>query len=699
MKRRAMASLVCGAFLVAGAAQQRSSTPEALLGRAIHQEQAEGDLEAAIASYKEFFAHNGDNRPLAAKALLRMGQCYEKLGKAEARKAYQRVVTEYADQGEAAAQARVRLAALTKPAGPTVAGMQIRRVWRGPDDMLSTREEGDVCADGSYLTFVERRSHSLMVLDLATGESRRLVQGSAPQCRSRVSPDCSQVLYEMHNSEGFEELRLIGIDGSGDRLLYRNQEMRHMHPRGWLPDGKHIVVAAGLRDRTIQIAVVSVADGSMRVVKSFDWRQVRLYDTMTVSPDGRYVAYDFRPEPGPGAPHDIALLAIDGSGETSLVTHPADDDFVGWAPDGKGVLFRSDRTGNDGLWWIQVADGKPQGAPQLMKKDLGYIYSWGLTRKGALYYAKSDNTEDVYVATLDPATGKILEPPRPATERLVGNTLSPAWSRDGKYLAYYTLSGLEGYGDMVIRSLETGEERTLSPPISKPGYSGADMQWSPDGRFILRPGRIEREHGLYLVDVRTGGVTSVVRMPDRVTAWGAVWAPDGKSIYYSRGDYSAKEDSIVRRNLETSRETILFEEDGLIGPPTISPDGRHLAFASPFIPGKGATALHIIASTGGEPREVVRLGQQELPISSFGPLWTPDGRYLLYLTGDGTGKNSELWRVAIEGGRPEKLDLTMEGLGELRVHPDGRRIAFSASQEVDEIWALENFLPELRAAK
>ncbi len=54
MKRRAIASLVFGAFLVVGAAQQRNSTPEALLGRAIHQEDAEGDLEAAIATYKEF---------------------------------------------------------------------------------------------------------------------------------------------------------------------------------------------------------------------------------------------------------------------------------------------------------------------------------------------------------------------------------------------------------------------------------------------------------------------------------------------------------------------------------------------------------------------------------------------------------------------------------------------------------------------
>ena len=691
---------ILAVILVAGA--QAKDESERMFKVAQNAELVDGNLKAAIEQYKKIVAHHGGNRAAAAKALVQMGRCYEKLGKAEARKAYQRVVTEYADQGEPAAQASLRLAALTKPVRPTVAGMQIRRVWRGPDDMLSKSHDGDVCADGRYLTFYERRGRSLMVLDLATGESRRLVQGGSPEHqphRSRVSADCTQIAYEWDGPGGDEELRLIGIDGSGERVLYRNQEVPHIHPRGWLPDGKHIVVATTLKDRTSQIAVVSVADGSLRVLKSFDWKAFPYSPTSTVSPDGRYVAYELADEDLSG--HDIALLATDGSRETPLVTHPADDDVVGWAPDGRTLLFLSDRTGRDGLWAIPVSDGKAQGAPQLIKKDIGRIDPWGVTQKGTLYYAKSDDMHDVYVATLDPATGKILDRPRPATESVVGNTLSPAWSPDGKYLAYYTLSGSRGYGNMVIRSLETGEERTLSPKISASRNSGAALQWCPDGRSILRPGWIKGEHGLYLVDVRTGGVTSLVRMPDQVYVAGAVWAPDGKSIYYPRGDLRAKKGSIARRDLETSRETILYEENGLIQLDlAISPDGRHLAFASPVILEKGAKALRIIATTGGEPREVVRLGPQELPISAPPTLaWTPDGRYLLYLTGDGTGKKSELWRVAIEGGRPEKLDLTMEGLGELRVHPDGRRIAFSASQEVDEIWVLENFLPELRAAK
>jgi hypothetical protein len=56
---------------------------------------------------------------------------------------------------------------------------------------------------------------------------------------------------------------------------------------------------------------------------------------------------------------------------------------------------------------------------------------------------------------------------------------------------------------------------------------------------------------------------------------------------------------------------------------------------------------------------------------------------------------ASLWRVPAKGGQPERLDLTMKGwLTNLRVHPDGRRIAFDAGEEgKEEVWVMENFLP------
>ena len=59
---------------------------------------------------------------------------------------------------------------------------------------------------------------------------------------------------------------------------------------------------------------------------------------MSLSPDGRYVAYS-RPVEGHGRARDIYLLATDCSGEeASLVEHPADDYGPIWVPDGKSII-------------------------------------------------------------------------------------------------------------------------------------------------------------------------------------------------------------------------------------------------------------------------------------------------------------------------------------------------------------------------
>ena len=120
MKQIALAaSILCVALGVPTVAQKTSAAQslnaEAALGAAIHQEEVEGNIEAAIASFKNFIAQYGSNRPLAAKAQYRLGLAYEKLGDAQARAAYERVMREFADQKDVASQASRRLEALRVP--------------------------------------------------------------------------------------------------------------------------------------------------------------------------------------------------------------------------------------------------------------------------------------------------------------------------------------------------------------------------------------------------------------------------------------------------------------------------------------------------------------------------------------------------------------------------------------------------------
>jgi hypothetical protein len=69
------------------------------------------------------------NRALAAQALLRMADCYQKLGDREAQAIYDRVVRDYSDQKDAVAIARLRLG----PAAAAVRRTTDRPVWTGPD--------------------------------------------------------------------------------------------------------------------------------------------------------------------------------------------------------------------------------------------------------------------------------------------------------------------------------------------------------------------------------------------------------------------------------------------------------------------------------------------------------------------------------------------------------------------------------------
>ena len=82
--------------------------------------------------------------------------------------------------------------------------------------------------------------------------------------------------------------------------------------------------------------MVSVADGSLQVLKSLGWWNY--YPRKSLSPDGRYIAYDVEPVEG-RSDSDIFLLAADGRYEIPLVEGPSDDEVLGWSLDGTSIFF------------------------------------------------------------------------------------------------------------------------------------------------------------------------------------------------------------------------------------------------------------------------------------------------------------------------------------------------------------------------
>src|SRR5712664_3930646 len=97
-------------LLALGAGTTSAQSGYDLFQKALVKERAVGDVEEALRLYQRIVKEFAGNHALAAKAQLRMGLLYDRLGrKADAQRAYQAVVSQYADQPNEARQARARI--------------------------------------------------------------------------------------------------------------------------------------------------------------------------------------------------------------------------------------------------------------------------------------------------------------------------------------------------------------------------------------------------------------------------------------------------------------------------------------------------------------------------------------------------------------------------------------------------------------
>jgi Tol biopolymer transport system component len=620
--------------------------------------QTKGDLAGAAALFEKL--SRDPDRSVAARALLHLGECREGQAQAGARQAYQRVVREFADRPEAASEARQRMA------GTPATALEIRQVWTGAPDTL-----GNISSDGRFLTYVDLESGALAVRDLRTGQSRRLTEkGSSP----RISPDGKQVVYSWAGSE----LRVIATDPAskaGPRTIWKNADAHSITGRGWSPDGKSIAVLLSRRDDSNELAWVKVADGGVRPLKSLQQRRPRNLD---ISPDLRFLVYDL-PVSDTAADRDIFIMTADGTREFPLVRDPADDYAPLWTPDGQGVLFVSNRTGTPGLWSVPVLEGQAGGNPVLVKPDLGPALPLGMTTSGVLYYAERQGRDDIYTAVLDPTTGKVRGAPTRLIEKFIGRNSAPAWSPDGRLLAYY--SNRDSSPDIVVRTAATGSERVFNGSLLDLRQG---LRWMPDSKSLLVIAKDPPAGAVFsLLDTATGSLRPIARSTLALPSLAV--PPDGRSFLVAGAGVIQAYDVATGEGREVYKSPLGWILRNL----SISRDGSTLAFSE-------GTVIYTLPAAGGEPREVARMAEA---ITREGLAWTPDGRYLLFARST-SPTQVELMRVPAAGGTPESTGLSGRGLSLLSMHPDGSRLAYTLGQyfQVD-VWALENFLTAAGAAR
>jgi TolB protein len=241
----------------------------------------------------------------------------------------------------------------------------------------------------------------------------------------------------------------------------------------------------------------------------------------------------------------------------------------------------------------------------------------------------------------------------------------------------------------MIWSIETGQVRQLPTRIK---YQFG-FRWSPDGRSLITMGTDFRgRRGIYRIDTQTGDSTQVV---DGVGT-DPEWAADGRSIYY-RAQNPRGVLAIVQRDLASGAEREVLSTPADNTSFRLSPDQHSVAYAARD---NRDRSVLVIPITGGEPRTVFRSTD---PDDIYPASWTPDGRGLLIVKVR-AGTPTELWLAPADGAQPRKIEGDISSWtwdGRVRLSPDGKQVTFvhSASKPGSEIWALESFLPRLKAAR
>ena len=686
-------TVLLGALLGWQGAARAQLSAEVALRVAMEAETVEGDLKGAIEQYRKIA--EGSNRTSAATALIRMAGCYEKLGSAEARAAYERVVNEYADQREQVVTAQAKLAAFDIEPGPGPT-LTVRELVRSGEGERANGSGGnDVTSDGQVLVYTKWLTGDLATTNIATGEVRRLFgsgwDGDEWFEEPVLSQDDERVAFVRYPNRHDDTTRIeVGsLDGKDREPVYVFDDIVNTFTYDWSPDGKQILFGGQSADGSAFLATLDLAGQSLQRLVTLDWQPPR---RAQYSPDGRFIAYDSTK----GGDSKIYLMSTDGAQERVLVDSSGDDDQPLWTRGGRFLLFRSDRSGQWDLYALLMHEGEPIGRAVIVTSLGDATTLRAVSSDGQLFYTTLVDGKDIAIrerveARVGTARVSILPKARAAEIK------HPSFAPDGKHLAY--IEGLRP--DMSVRITDL-EGKVLQEISLRSRFGAFDPpQFSPDGKRLAFRVYDAGDPKIMMLSLDTGTVLKVFSLYENSHARVLGWTRDGRRV---RAFVSHDEGGRSLDLLDMETEQVVRSEElgHNVRRAKMSPSGNYLMMVRASLPGAGREVINQLVLRSlqdGSERSLL-----EGPI--FDSVWDADSRHLFYYKGgvvdevddeDDAGRCCVLYSFSLDTEEEKALVDDMQGFYLVDVSPDGRHWALqNRDNDRDErMMVLEHFLPEV----
>ncbi|MCE9646123.1 MAG: hypothetical protein K8S20_09010 [Chloroflexi bacterium] len=279
---------------------------------------------------------------------------------------------------------------------------------------------------------------------------------------SSINPPVGHIVFtcQIFKVQASNQICIINADGTGFRRLTTDDSRQHYYP-SLSPDGKSVVYAAFREENVYEIYEMGLATANVTRLTN----RIGILNAPEISPNGKYII--FKHSSGFNNKNNVWIMDRNGGNVNNVPRAEGWDPT--WAPDGKHVLFASDRDGTVQLYSIHI-DGdelhKISNLPAIRGRS-----DWSSDGKYIVTYSGQPWKREVYIMNADGTNAHVLSPAG-------GNSQGPSFSPDGQWVtftAYYDHFNDENGCEIYIMRVDGTDLRRLTDN----DYCDYQPRWGP----------------------------------------------------------------------------------------------------------------------------------------------------------------------------------------------------------------------------